>query len=87
MSNIQLDIPNYLNVEVIHNWIPEESKILKQIPADSNYSVAYLYDDIFSFARFFNLNGKTHCSVDFQSTGYEDMIEKLIELLEDKFSF
>ena len=47
----------------------------------------YSYDDIFSFARFFNLGDKTHCSIDFQANSYEDMVEKIIDKLEVEYSF
>ncbi len=87
MQAIQLSAPSYLDMNVVNKWIPDESRIIRQIEWEGNYCVAYIYDDIYSFARFFMLNGETCCSVDFQSNDAEDMITKLTDMLEEKFAY
>ncbi len=80
-------VPDGIDPDVVSKWIPKESFIYKQVCSPGNFCVAYQYNDIFSFARFFSLGDKTICSVDFQSHSQEQMIHKLIEILEDKFAF
>lgn len=82
-----LDIPPYIDTTVVNKWIPKDSKIIRQIQGTGNICIAYEYKGIFSFVRFFVLGDKTCCSVDFQSHDQEQMIEKLIDILEEKFSF
>lgn len=90
-TNVELTIPNHLDKDIIYRWIPDGSYIFRQMTdindINANYCVAFSYDEIFSFARFFKIGEITHCSVDFQSNSRTDMIEKVIDLLEDKFSF
>lgn len=83
----ELAIPIGYDHTVVFKWLPKTCHIFKQIEGGGNYCVAYIYDDIFSFARFFKLGDRTCCSIDFQSHSYEQMIEKVIEILEEKFGF
>lgn len=86
-KTMQLSAPNYLDMSILYKWIPDESRIIRQMESEGTFCVAYFNDEVYSFARFFNLNGETCCSIDFQSHDAEDMINKITDLLEEKFSY
>ena len=90
--NLGKIIPENIDRSVVDEWV-EGQRIISFKKNDGNFLLTCMDDSegpdqiIYSFMRFFNLGGRTECSVDFQSSSQQEMIRKLTEMLEKHHSF
>lgn len=88
MVNLEF-IPDYMDKDVIHSYIPKTAEILREMEGNGNYCVAYADGKSFGFVRFFTQGDDKSiwASVDFIADSLTDLQVKLMDYLFAEFSF